>query len=55
MLGRFASGIRRASGPVPVIADVRQTNTSLAMTTVKRISPMLAVADMQVPCQRGQA
>jgi len=23
MLGRFAPGIRRASGPVPVIADVR--------------------------------
>jgi len=24
MLGRFAPGIRRASGPVPVIADVRK-------------------------------
>jgi len=34
VLGRFAPGTRRASGPVPVIADVRQKNL-LRLTTTK--------------------
>jgi hypothetical protein len=38
MLGRFAPGIRRASGPVPVTADVRQKNeTTYLISWITRV------------------
>lgn len=46
MLGRFAPGIRRASGPVPVTADVSYKNARIPIQRgIHRLDPWLRVED----------